>query len=233
MDCINRLKELREEENKSIKQLSESLKMPYQTYRNYEIEKRNPTKEVWEHLANHFGVSVPYIMGISSIRNDEEIKDFKVLEILEGNNPQMYRAGVAVGKIGDKNFFTNFTVSLSFENELNNLSEAELIKIDINQENENSPFMDKLKSLIGIKLKNHDFIMLFNLMDDNIVVELVAQIIDMLKINTFKFSEYYAKEPDTLNIFVQTYKPWELRRYSLRFNKVNKKVYLAPYFSKE
>lgn len=39
-DYMNRLKELRNEKDLSLKELSEALSIPYQSLRNYEISKR-------------------------------------------------------------------------------------------------------------------------------------------------------------------------------------------------
>lgn len=68
---MNRLKETREERKETLKEVSEALNIPYQTYRNYEIGKREPKdKEIWNKLADYFNVSVPYIMGIDESKGD-------------------------------------------------------------------------------------------------------------------------------------------------------------------
>lgn len=73
---MNRLKALREEKGVSLTEISESLGIPYQTYRNYEIGKRKPkNQEIWEKLADYFNVPVPYIMGLSMHRVFKEKED--------------------------------------------------------------------------------------------------------------------------------------------------------------
>lgn len=65
----NRLKQLREEKGFSLNEMSEKTGFPYQTLRNYEIEKRQPKRDVWDKLADFFEVSTAYIMGLSQERN--------------------------------------------------------------------------------------------------------------------------------------------------------------------
>ncbi len=68
---MNRLRELREDCGKSLGDVSNELGIPYQTYRNYEIGKREPRdSKTWQQLADYFEVSVPYIMGVSDIKNE-------------------------------------------------------------------------------------------------------------------------------------------------------------------
>lgn len=67
---MNRLRELREKEGLSLKELGEKVHMSASVLGNYEREDRNPKKEVWEKLAKHFGVSTPYIMGLTDTEID-------------------------------------------------------------------------------------------------------------------------------------------------------------------
>lgn len=81
---MNRLRELREQKNLTLNDVSLALEIPYQTYRNYEIEKRQPKdQETWKNLADYYGVSVPYIMGISDspVEIDTELKKELLEEI--------------------------------------------------------------------------------------------------------------------------------------------------------
>lgn len=81
---MNRLRELREQKNLTLNDVSLALEIPYQTYRNYEIEKRQPKdQETWKNLAEYYGVSVPYIMGISDspVEIDTELKKELLEEI--------------------------------------------------------------------------------------------------------------------------------------------------------
>lgn len=72
---MNRIKELRKDRKITITELSEALKIPQSTLTNYENGKRSPRdEETWEKLANYFGVSVPYVMGLNDI-GIEEIKE--------------------------------------------------------------------------------------------------------------------------------------------------------------
>lgn len=62
---MNRLKKLRKERNLTVTELSHALNIPQSTLTNYENEKRTPKQETWEKIAEFFGVSVAYLMGIS------------------------------------------------------------------------------------------------------------------------------------------------------------------------
>lgn len=66
---MNRLKELRTSKNLSLAALAEELSKDIKTKMNsmqlsrYERGENSPKAETWEHIANYFGVSVPYLMG--------------------------------------------------------------------------------------------------------------------------------------------------------------------------
>lgn len=66
----NRLKELRQQNNLTLKELGKKVSMLDSTLSQYETEKRNPDNEVWEKLANFFNVSVSYIKGESYSKED-------------------------------------------------------------------------------------------------------------------------------------------------------------------
>lgn len=60
----NRIKELRQKNNLTLKELGEKLGMANNTVSQYETGKREPKLATWQKLANFFKVSVPYIQGI-------------------------------------------------------------------------------------------------------------------------------------------------------------------------
>lgn len=63
----NRIKELRNAEGITITELSKNTGFPQSTLTNYENGKRVPRdQDTWKKLADYFGVSVPYLMGLSS-----------------------------------------------------------------------------------------------------------------------------------------------------------------------
>ncbi|QHJ84947.1 MAG: hypothetical protein [Caudoviricetes sp.] len=59
----NRLKELRNRNHLTLKELGQNVGMANNTLSQYENGKRNPNEKVWEQLADYFDVSVPYIKG--------------------------------------------------------------------------------------------------------------------------------------------------------------------------
>ena len=62
---MNRLKELRQKNNLTLKELGQKVGMANNTLSQYENGKREPKLETWEALANFFGVSVPYLQGFT------------------------------------------------------------------------------------------------------------------------------------------------------------------------
>lgn len=85
-----RLKELRKEKGISLSKLSEILKEKYDASVStsqlmyYEKEKREPRdKQVWEKLADYFGVSETYLLGYSDIKNETDIKVAVLDETIE------------------------------------------------------------------------------------------------------------------------------------------------------
>lgn len=69
---MNRIKELRQKNNLTLKELGQKVGMANNTLSQYETGKREPKLETWKKLADFFNVSVPYLQGI-----DEEIYDLK------------------------------------------------------------------------------------------------------------------------------------------------------------
>ena len=73
----NRIKELRQKNSLTLKELSQQLKntgfnISPDSLAKYERGDRNPKIEKWQELANFFGVSVPYLQGYAenNIPND-------------------------------------------------------------------------------------------------------------------------------------------------------------------
>lgn len=78
---LNRLKELRQKNNLTLKQLGQELNMLDSTLSQYETGKRNPKNEVWQKLADFFDVPVSYLRGIDADEIIEQV-DFKKLSPL-------------------------------------------------------------------------------------------------------------------------------------------------------
>ena len=69
---MNRLRELRQKNNLTLRGLGKEINMSSSRISQYETGKREPKLETWQALADFFNVSVPYLQGI-----DEEIYDLK------------------------------------------------------------------------------------------------------------------------------------------------------------
>ena len=71
---MNRLKILREEKNLFQSDLAQVLNVSIAAYSFYESGKRDMGTDTVKKLADFFGVSTDYLLGISDIRNPEELK---------------------------------------------------------------------------------------------------------------------------------------------------------------
>lgn len=77
---MNRIRELRKSKGLSIEKLSKELKsrginISASAISQYERGKRKPKIETWQKLANFFNVTVPYIQGISKIKEVDELEN--------------------------------------------------------------------------------------------------------------------------------------------------------------
>ena len=63
---MNSLRELRKNKNLTIAEVAERLNMPFETYRSYEIGRRQADYDTLIKIAEYYGVSVDYVIG----RND-------------------------------------------------------------------------------------------------------------------------------------------------------------------
>lgn len=60
---MNRIKELREKNNLTLRGLGKEINMSSSRISQYETGKREPKLETWQALADFFNVSVPYLKG--------------------------------------------------------------------------------------------------------------------------------------------------------------------------
>ncbi|WP_242258869.1 helix-turn-helix domain-containing protein [Streptococcus thoraltensis] len=70
----NRIGELIEDSNKTLKEISHEVNINYETLSAYKRQVRNPKKENAKKIANYFGVSVPYLLGFDdnpTLRNPD------------------------------------------------------------------------------------------------------------------------------------------------------------------
>ena len=73
----NRLKEIRTKKGLSLEQVGKGVGLATNTISRYETGKREPKLETWQKLADFFGVSVPYLQGISKVRDANAFDDFQ------------------------------------------------------------------------------------------------------------------------------------------------------------
>lgn len=80
------LKELREQKNLTQEQLAKILKTSKQSIWNYEANHREPNIEMLISIANHFNVSVDYLLGRSEYQNHSD-KNFNAIIAEKTNIP--------------------------------------------------------------------------------------------------------------------------------------------------
>ena len=66
----NRIKELRNKNNLTLRALGQKVNMSSSRLSQYETGKREPKLETWQKLADFFGVSVPYLQGFGISKKD-------------------------------------------------------------------------------------------------------------------------------------------------------------------
>lgn len=76
----NRLKELRMENNLTLRELGKQLRMKNSTLSQYEMERREPKIEIWKKIADFFHVSTEYLMGLTNDRVTVTINDLNLAE---------------------------------------------------------------------------------------------------------------------------------------------------------
>lgn len=73
----NRLKQLRKEKGLTLDEIQNQTGIKRGTYNNYENGITEPKLETWQKLAEFFGVSVPYLQGISRVRSSKAYRDYE------------------------------------------------------------------------------------------------------------------------------------------------------------
>lgn len=76
----NRLKELRMENNLTLRELGKQLRMKNSTLSQYEMERREPKIEIWKKIADFFHVPTEYLMGLTNDRVTVTINDLNLAE---------------------------------------------------------------------------------------------------------------------------------------------------------
>ena len=71
----NRIKELRNKNNLTLRALGQKVNMSSSRLSQYETGKREPKLETWQKLADFFNVPVDYLLGISKDRSTLTIDD--------------------------------------------------------------------------------------------------------------------------------------------------------------
>lgn len=85
MNFYKRLQSLAKENNKSLNQIENDLKLSKNTLYNY--KKSNPTQERLLELANYFNVSTDYLLGLSDqLTSSPSIKNSSLEELVNQIN---------------------------------------------------------------------------------------------------------------------------------------------------
>lgn len=125
----NRIGELINSSDKSLKQISQEININYETLSAYKRQLRRPKKENAKILAEYFGVSIPYLLGIDD--NPVLVNPGSAKEIFKGF------AKVLQGKSTIENKITQWT---PFRDDL------AIILAELNQSEALSDYIDFLAS---------------------------------------------------------------------------------------
>lgn len=123
---MNRLKQLRQELDKSMADVARELHIPYTTYVNYEKEVREPNSETLIEFANYFSCSVDYLICrsdnrevMTDVREIELTRHEKKLVVAYRNKPEMQPAIDKLLNINDdssEEYVTVLTAARSSDN---------------------------------------------------------------------------------------------------------------------
>lgn len=179
---MNRIKQLRQERGLSIDQLSSELKkkgfsISPASISKYEREKRNPKIESWVALAEYFNVPVPYLRGISQVKNWKENTQKLNLDLKNANKSR-----------------NNNRIREAYQNIRNSIVEevsddTEELKIYFHVLNyllEREPFENELKDLS-------------DKIDPKYYSLFASQLADLLKIYLYAIGKHDKKALSTIN----------------------------------
>ncbi|MFI3730551.1 helix-turn-helix domain-containing protein [Vagococcus fluvialis] len=100
---MNNLKKERELKNVTLKEVAKKVGIAESQLSFYERGKRQPKdKETWQNLADYYQVSVPYLMGLSDVRN-EVSSSIDIKKYLESDDNLLIDNGIEVRKKGSDN----------------------------------------------------------------------------------------------------------------------------------
>ncbi len=81
-----KLRELRKEQNKTLKEVAEALGTSHQVISRYELEITQPDFETLIRIANYFNVSVDYLLGRTEIKDSQCFNNKRLLELRKSKN---------------------------------------------------------------------------------------------------------------------------------------------------
>ena len=134
---MNRLKELRQKNNLTLKELGQKVGMANNTLSQYETGKREPKLETWNKLAEYFNVPTSYLMGLSDDVNGwkewaentgysvkqikDEIQRLIKTKRLDSSANIQYQIGQAVKSLDSSSYSTTQGVQHELVFQLTNL----------------------------------------------------------------------------------------------------------------
>ncbi|TLQ24680.1 helix-turn-helix domain-containing protein [Lactobacillus helveticus] len=143
---MNRIKEIRKKKGLSLQQVADAVGLGNNTISRYETGKREPKLETWKKLADFFGVSVPYLQGLTIDRYD-------VLKVLNRAYYDFFKYPKPKSLV---NCINDFIELVGISAPKSSLSEADLKKFSdkaFNYWNENFDFLfvcDRIEYLFDL-----------------------------------------------------------------------------------
>ena len=134
---MNRIKELREKNNLTLRGLGKEINMSSSRISQYETKKREPKLETWNKLAEYFNVPTSYLMGLSDDVNGwkewaentgysvkqikDEIQRLIKTKRLDSSADIQYQIGQAVKSLDSSSYSTTQGVQHELVFQLTNL----------------------------------------------------------------------------------------------------------------
>lgn len=112
MTTKNRIRELRQEQHKTLREVAEAVETSNQNISNWERGKSEPKLATWQKLADFFNADIAYLQGISDIRNwreaENQEKSFEALnKNLNTNLFYFLNENSMLGGPSDENLLTD------------------------------------------------------------------------------------------------------------------------------
>lgn len=200
MAFASMLKQLREENRLSQKDIAEYLGITRQAVASYELAKREPDYEVLKKLADYFSVSIDYLLGRANCRDVNAITVGKNIDLIKGDLTYKELSEDISAKLG----------ALIFSDML-----------ELYAKGERMPFVGTVKILAKYAQVRDSFFYTYNTPE---TYEKEKELY-RLEVNQQKMTEPYDQPPSMLDFIKDTeIKKWILKESNLPYIRLAKEI---------